>query len=99
MRVRRGFAERVEVMVNATKLTQMQQDELNNKLLSAAINGDINSVRESIVNGADVNAKDNDGKTALHWAAWDGKVDITTFLIEKGADVGAKDENGKTALH
>ena len=35
----------------------------------------------------------------MHKAAWDGKVDITTFLIENRADVGAKDKNGETALH
>ena len=56
MRVQRDFAERVENMVNATKLTQMQQDELNNKLLSAAINGDIRKVKESIANGVNVDA-------------------------------------------
>ena len=66
MKVQRGFAERVEIMVNATKLTQIQQEELNGKLISAATNGNSNSVRESIGNGADVDAKSNRGWTALH---------------------------------
>ena len=86
-------------MVNATKLTQMQQKELNNKFIAAAKNGDIKNVRELLANGADVDAKDKDGETALHWAACSGKVDIATFLIENGADVDAKSNYGKTALH
>ncbi len=86
-------------MVNTTKLTQMQQEELNDKLIAAAKNGDIKNVRELLANGADVDAKDKDGETALHWAACSGKVDIATFLIEKGADVDAKSNYGKTALH
>ena len=76
----------------------MQQKELNDKLISAAINGDIKKVRELIENGADVDAKNNDGKTALHKAALRGNVDVVKVLIENRADVVAKDECGKTAL-
>ncbi len=99
MRVQRDFAERVEIMVNATKLTQTQQKELNDKLIAAAIKGDIKNIRELLANGANVDAKSKYGETALFWAACSGKVDIATFLIEKGADVGAKDNYGETALH
>ena len=83
MRAQRDFAERVEIMVNATKLT-LSKNELNNKLIDAATNGDIKNVRELLVNGADVNAKSNRGWTALHEAALYGHVDIVKFLIEKG---------------
>ena len=86
-------------MVNTTKLIQIQQEEINGKLISAAKNGDINSVRESIVNGADVNAKSNRGWTALHDAAWYGYVDVVKVLIEKGANINAKDKDGWTVLH
>ena len=97
--MQRDFAEKIEIMVNTTKLIQIQQEEINGKLISAATNGDINSVRESIVNGADVDAKSNRGWTALHEAALYGHVDIVKVLIENGANVDVKDENGKTALH
>ncbi len=99
MRAQRDFAERIENMVNATRLTRVQQDELNDKLIDAVKNGDIKNVRELIENGADVNAKDKNRWTALFWAACSGKFDISTFLIEKGADVDAKNNDGGTALH
>ena len=86
-------------MVNTTKLIQIQQEEINGKLISAVKNGDINSVRESIGNGADVDAKSNRGWTALHEAALYGHVDVAKFLIAKGADVDARDIYGWTALH
>ena len=91
--------ERVENMVNAIKLTHMQQDELNNKLISAAINGDIRKVKESIATGANVDVKDNDGETALHRAALNGHVEVAKVLIEKGADVGAKNNDGALICH
>ena len=50
-------------------------------------------------NGADVDAKDNEGRTALFWAASNGRVEVVKVLIENGANVDVKDENGKTALH
>ena len=98
-RARRGFAERVEIMVNATKLTRVQQDEINNKLINAVKNRDIRNALKLIENGADVNVKSNSGWTALHDAAWYGYVDVAKVLIENGADVDAKDKNSVTALH
>jgi len=51
-----------------------------------------------IGSGADVNAKDNEGITTLHWAVVSGQKEIVKILLEKGADVNAKTNNGKTPL-
>ena len=52
-----------------------------------------------IAKGASVNAKDDDGKTALHVAANWGKTDLMRLLIAKGADVNAKDNACWTPMH
>ena len=41
----------------------------------AAMRGDVEAVRTLIKSGADVNAAQGDGMTALHWAAMDGHAD------------------------
>jgi ankyrin repeat protein/serine/threonine protein kinase len=43
--------------------------------------------------GADVNAKNDNGETALMWAAKNGHIKIVQHLLEKGADVNAKIES------
>jgi len=48
--------------------------------------------------GADVNAKSNDGTSALMYAAWKGNLDIVRELLNKDADFNAKADNGSTAL-
>jgi len=50
--------------------------------------------------GADVNAAQGDGMTALHWAATHGDIDEARMLISAGARVDAMTRNGNyTPLH
>ena len=49
--------------------------------------------------GADVNAKDDNGMTALIWAAADNSnVEVIKTLINAGANINAKSYYGMTAL-
>ena len=48
------------------------------------------------VAGADVNAVDHDGNTALHHSAARGDVDSILYLISKGADVTKVNREGQT---
>lgn len=56
------------------------------------------AVKLLLTKGADVNAKDKLGQTALMLAASSGQGDSVTVLLDKGADAMAKDLNGRTAM-
>ena len=49
--------------------------------------------------GADIEAKDNEGNTALHRAVIEGKAGYIPFLLTAGADIMVVDNNGFSALH
>eukprot|EP01036_Dinobryon_divergens_P035212 gene35212-45603_t len=65
------------------------------KLHVAAFNGYNAIVLMLLKNGANPNAKDNDGMTPLHKAAWEGHADTVQHLLANGADRKALDNNGK----
>ena len=71
---------------------------VNSDLLTAARQGDTNQVKALLDKGADVNAKDKYGDTALMGAAEAGNTDVVRVLLDKGADVNAKSKDGVTAL-
>jgi hypothetical protein len=48
--------------------------------------------------GINVHAKDEDGFTALHWAAWSGMPHSAAMLIKAGLDINEKETNGYTPL-
>jgi uncharacterized protein len=71
---------------------------LSSRLFDAAYRGRAPAVRTLLEQGANVNARNDDGKTPLICAARAGSRTIVRMLLEGGADVNARDEDGETAL-
>ena len=71
---------------------------VDDQLMEASKRGDMRLVKTILEKGADVNAVDKGGATALIYAADGGHVKVVGLLLEKGADVNAKNKGGWTAL-
>jgi ankyrin repeat protein len=59
------------------------------RLPLAAMEDDIEGVRTLLKNGADANAAQGDGTTAMHWAALKDDLEMTRLLIRNGGNVNA----------
>ena len=56
----------------------------------------LEAVQAAVELGADLNAANDKGLTALHGAAYAGANEIVEFLVSKGATVEAQDKMGQT---
>jgi ankyrin repeat protein len=70
----------------------------NGALIHAANEGQVAEVKQRLDDGADVNAADKHGMTALRCAALWGHLEVVKILLDRGADVDASDENRVTPL-
>lgn len=59
--------------------------------------GNLGKVKIALNNGAEINAVDEYGYTALHSAAENGHLEVVKLLVEQGADVNIRTQDGKTA--
>jgi ankyrin repeat protein len=61
--------------------------------------GDVEQLKELLAAGADKDEKDEEGRTALHFACGYGELACAEVLLKAGADANAVDNNKNTALH
>lgn len=64
----------------------------------ATRSGDVNKVYQSLIDGGDINAQDNIGRTPIMIAALIGNYKVVSYFIENKCDINAKDFEGRTAL-
>ena len=67
-------------------------------LADAARRADWAAVRTLLQEGADANAREGDGSTALHWASYHDHRELAARLIRGGAEVDAENDLGVTPL-
>jgi ankyrin repeat protein len=71
---------------------------INNKLITAAKSGSEYRVSRLLTQGADPNARNSNGHTALMMASVYGHLEVVTTLLKSGADKNLKSTSGSTAL-
>jgi len=95
----RGDVEAIQQQLDAgVDVDAKEQPGGSSPLLVAAVFGRQEAARLLIEKGANVNAKSNDGATALHGAAFFCHPKLVKLLLAKGAAVNAKNKRGETPL-
>jgi uncharacterized protein len=69
------------------------------KLLKSAEMGNLSEVEKALNSGANLEARESRfGNTALHLAAFEGKIEVVRYLLDKGIDPNIQANDGITAL-
>jgi len=87
-----------QLQIQKKQLSQDEQNKLNNDLLEAAQSGEVPRLKELLDKGADINARDAQGRTALMHAAWKNNILSARFLVDQGADVNVLAKGNWTVL-
>jgi ankyrin repeat protein len=87
-------------LVNAVHKTT--DFEKRDALTYAVLHKDLDIIKFLLDKGANVNAKDSNGRTPIHMAFMNDQIppfDIIKLLIENGADLHVRDNKGNTPFH
>ena len=68
------------------------------KLISAAVQGNLEEVKRLLTQGAEINGTGRAGHTALIVASAQGHTAVVQYLLERGANINARGKNDATAL-
>ncbi len=83
---------------NIIKKQDLPKREPKKDFFGYVKDGNRKKINELISNGTNVNAKDEDGWTALMLATDNNDIRTVEVLLELGADVNVKNDEGQTAL-
>ena len=73
-------------------------NQINDRLLNASSQSNNIQVINEINNGANINAQNPNGITALMYASMYGNLDLVYTLVDLGVNLNIQNHNGETAL-
>ncbi|MFD3261091.1 ankyrin repeat domain-containing protein [Paenibacillus lentus] len=71
---------------------------MNQQLIASAEKGEVEDVLKLLQDGADINATDGRGRTAVMAATYNNKAETVKALIQEGADINLRDESLNNVL-
>jgi ankyrin repeat protein len=96
---REGDLEAVTALVTADpERVRETGDSDRTALHVAAAYGHDSVVMFLLDSGADIDAREEDGETPLHYATWRSRLETGRLLIERGADIEIRNNWGRTPL-
>ncbi len=81
---------------SGSSMTSERQVDL--EFMQAAANGSLSKVKTLLDKGANIEAANDKGATALMWAVMKDQTNVVKFLVDEGANVNAETSTGMTAL-
>lgn len=86
------------VLIPLLAVASMAQTARDERIANAAERRDVKAVQTLLAQGADVNGRQGDGATALHWAAHSDDLETVERLLRAKASVDVANDLGVTPL-
>eukprot|EP00057_Strongylocentrotus_purpuratus_P018141 XP_011672615.1 PREDICTED: E3 ubiquitin-protein ligase MIB1-like [Strongylocentrotus purpuratus] len=95
-----GHLEVVQALLESGAEIDITTDDGGNTPLIYSVEGDEPAITKYLIGkGADINRGNDNGRRAIHQAAYKGLVDCARVLINHGCDVNVQDTEKDTPLH
>ena len=95
-----GLKALVPSQVEPNSSSHSIEDHLHTLLMCAAAHGSVKCARFLITEcKANVNKRNFTGFSALHWAAFSGRIECVKLLLDAGALLESQTDDGRTPLH
>jgi len=78
---------------NETQTDEKRVEAMNQRLIVSAAQGDTDDVLKLLQDGADIDATDERGRTAVLAATYNNQADTVKALIQQGADINIRDSS------